>query len=85
MSTLWESSPLGLTRTFDFARYDGLTSFVSEIMRIAELSFHHPTVTFGYDKVTVTYITHDAGNTITELDTNSATILDELFEKIPQR
>lgn len=85
MSAQWETTALGLTRTFAFQRYDGLRTFVEEITRLASISNHHPVVTFSYDKVTVTYITHDAGNTITELDTNSAAILDELFEKVPQR
>lgn len=85
MSKYWEASKLGLTRTFSFRRYDSLQTFVEELMRQAVINDHHPTVTFNYSSVTVTFITHDAGNTITELDTNSALILDTIFEVIPQR
>lgn len=85
MSEEWDVTPLGLTRIFSFRRYDGLRTFVEETMRLATVTNHHPDVSFDYSSVTVTFITHDAGNKITELDTNSATLLDELFEKIPQR
>lgn len=81
----WNASQAGLSRTFYFSRYEGLQSFVETVMRLASREDHHPTVTFGYTMVTVTFVTHDEGNTITELDTSCAVILNDIFEGVPQR
>ena len=85
MTGEWDTTPLGLTRIFSFRTYDGLRTFVEEITRLASITNHHPDVSFDYSSVTVTFITHDAGNKITDLDTNSAILLDSFYAKVPQR
>ena len=56
-----------ITKTFEFNSYlDGI-DFVNAVANVAEQENHHPDISIGYCKVTISLTTHDAG-TITEKD-----------------
>lgn len=80
MPEQWDVTDLGLTRTFEFKGFRKVQAFVTEVMNQAAGNNHHPVVTFSYKAVSVTYITHDAGNKITQLDVDSAEILDNIYK-----
>lgn len=78
MSTLdipegWESTPGGLTRSFVFKNFSEAWAFMARVALAAERADHHPEWSNVYNKVAITLVTHDAGNTITQRDITLAT------------
>lgn len=67
-----------LTRQFDFVSYkDGLV-FAMAVGHIADKLNHHPDLLIGYQKVTVSMVTHDAGGGLTAFDFELARRIDRL-------
>ena len=63
----WNEIDNTITKTFEFNSYlDGI-DFVNAVANVAEQENHHPDISIGYCKVTISLTTHDAG-TITEKD-----------------
>ena len=66
-----------ITKTFEFSSYlDGI-DFVNEVANLSEQENHHPHITVGYCKVTISLTTHDAGS-LTEKDYKLAKLIDDL-------
>jgi len=59
----WTRSGDALQRTFGFADFLEAMAFVNRIADLAEQKQHHPDIMIRYNKVTLTLITHDAGDT----------------------
>jgi 4a-hydroxytetrahydrobiopterin dehydratase len=57
----WESADNRLTKTFRFANYYETMAFVNALAYIAHRQDHHPDLSVHYNRVVVTYSTHDAG------------------------
>jgi 4a-hydroxytetrahydrobiopterin dehydratase len=57
----WESADNRLTRTFAFGNYYETMAFVNAVAYIAHRQDHHPDLSVHYNRVVVTYSTHDAG------------------------
>jgi 4a-hydroxytetrahydrobiopterin dehydratase len=57
----WESADNRLTKTFSFANYYETLAFVNAIAFIAHRQDHHPDLSVHYNRVVVSYSTHDAG------------------------
>ena len=57
----WESVDNRLTKTFSFANYYETMAFVNAIAYIAHRQDHHPDLSVHYNRVVVSYSTHDAG------------------------
>jgi 4a-hydroxytetrahydrobiopterin dehydratase len=57
----WESADNRLTKTFAFANYYETMAFVNAIAYIAHRQDHHPDLSVHYNRVVVSYSTHDAG------------------------
>lgn len=53
---------------FHLQDFAAVKQCVEMIMALADEINHHPTITFGYKTIIIETTTHDAGNTITELD-----------------
>jgi 4a-hydroxytetrahydrobiopterin dehydratase len=45
---------------------------------VADSQDHHPDMTIGYKKVTVSFTTHDAGSKITSSDVETAALVEAL-------
>ena len=73
----WNEIDNTITKTFEFNSYlDGI-DFVNAVANLAEQENHHPDISIGYCKVTISLTTHDAG-TITEKDYKLAKLIDDL-------
>jgi len=73
----WNEKDSTITKTFEFSSYlDGI-DFVNEVANLSEQENHHPDITIGYCKVTISLTTHDAGS-LTEKDYKLAKLIDDL-------
>ena len=73
----WNEKDNIITKTFEFSSYlDGI-EFVNEVANLSEQENHHPDITVGYCKVTISLTTHDAGS-LTEKDYKLAKLIDDL-------
>lgn len=74
----WEAQSAGILKTYTFGSYADGVAFAIKVALLAEKMNHHPdALTIGWKKVTVVYVTHDAGG-ITELDVQAAQKVDRL-------
>ena len=69
---------VALVRDYQFESYkDGLV-FAVAVGQIADALNHHPDLLIGYQKVTVSMVTHDAGGGLTAYDFELARRIDRL-------
>jgi len=68
-----------LVRTYEAPTFLEGIAFVEKIARLAEAADHHPDIDIRWRKVTLRFVTHDAGNAITALDTRLAGECDLVF------
>lgn len=57
----WEYTDNGLIKTFRFKNYYETMTFVNAVAYIAHREDHHPDLSVHYNRVVVSYSTHDAG------------------------
>lgn len=57
----WNYADNRLTKTFRFADYYHTIAFVNALAYIANRQDHHPDLSVHYDRVVVSFATHDAG------------------------
>jgi 4a-hydroxytetrahydrobiopterin dehydratase len=74
----WIEENNQLTKTFKFKNFIDAWGFMSKVAIIAEKMNHHPNWSNVYNQVIITLSTHDAGNTVTELDRKLAKQIDAL-------
>ena len=67
-----------LTKTYVRANFMDGFAFVAQIAALAEAAGHHPDILLTYPRVTVSLITHDADNTVTEADFALATEIEKI-------
>lgn len=75
---MWKVENNRLTRTFVFADFTEAFGFMTKVAIVAEKMNHHPTWTNTWNKVSFELSTHDAGNTVTDLDRTLANAIDKL-------
>lgn len=68
-----------LVRTFEARTFLEGIGFVDKVARLAEAADHHPDIDVRWRKVTLRFVTHDAGNAITGLDARLAKECSLLF------
>lgn len=78
----WAVESNMLVRTFEARTFLEGISYVSKVAQLAEAVDHHPDIDIRWRKVTLRFITHDAGNRITELDTRLAGECSLLFSAL---
>lgn len=74
----WTEENNQLSKTFEFKNFIEAWGFMSKVALIAEKMSHHPNWSNFYNKVTITLSTHDAGNSVTDLDHKLAKEIDAL-------
>lgn len=75
----WALEQGQLVRTFEAPSFlDGI-AFVQHVAKLAEAADHHPDIDIRWRKVTLRFVTHDAGNRVTALDTRLAGECDTVF------
>jgi 4a-hydroxytetrahydrobiopterin dehydratase len=67
-----------LERVYVFKNFAEAKEFISKVAVVAEKMNHHPTIINTYNKVTLQLNTHDAKNTITELDIKLSKEIDKI-------
>lgn len=75
---MWKEEKNKLTKTFVFKDFTEAFGFMTKVALIAEKINHHPTWTNTWNTVSFELSTHDAGNTVTELDHKLAKAIDSL-------
>ena len=77
----WQQVNETLAGEWKFSNFTELRQIVGKLCDLAEELNHHPTVTYGYNTLKVETTTHDAGNTITELDVELAKRISQIIGK----
>jgi 4a-hydroxytetrahydrobiopterin dehydratase len=75
----WTASDAGLSRHFEFKNFVEAFAFVTQVALLAQRHDHHPDITISWNKVSVTTMSHDAGNSVTERDHRLAVAIDGLL------
>jgi 4a-hydroxytetrahydrobiopterin dehydratase len=75
----WRLDGSALARTFEAPSFLEGIAFVDRVARLAEAADHHPDIDIRWRKVTLRFLTHDAGDCVTALDTRLAGECDALF------
>jgi len=57
----WDSAGNRLAKTFSFGNYYETMAFVNAVAYVAHRQDHHPDLSVHYNRVVVSYSTHDAG------------------------
>jgi len=79
MATIgWQKTNNTLYKKFEFTNFSQAFAFMTRVAIEAEKLNHHPLWTNVYNKVEIWLSTHDAGNTVTELDYELALAIDGL-------
>lgn len=75
---MWKVEKNKLTKTFVFKDFTQAFGFMTKVAIVAEKMNHHPTWTNTWNTVSFELSTHDAGNTVTDLDRRLAKEIDSL-------
>jgi 4a-hydroxytetrahydrobiopterin dehydratase len=75
----WEFKDGMIRKTYEFKNYYQTTAFVNATAWISHREDHHPDIELGYNKCTVSYMTH-AIKGISENDFICAAKIDALFD-----
>jgi 4a-hydroxytetrahydrobiopterin dehydratase len=68
-----------LVRTYEASSFLAGLAFVSKLGAVADAADHHPDIDIRWKKVTLRFVTHDAGNRVTALDARLAAECDQVF------
>lgn len=79
----WSVEQGALVRTYEAAHFLEGIAFVEQLAKVAEAADHHPDIDIRWKKVTLRFITHDAGHKISALDTRLAGECDIVFNALP--
>lgn len=77
----WDFHEDRLRKQYGFGNYRETISFVMRIAFEAEAANHHPTLVVGYNTLTVTTCTHDAGNKVTPMDVALASSIEACYNR----
>jgi len=74
----WTEHDGRLTREFVFADFSEAFAFMTRVALLAETEGHHPDWSNSWNRVTVSFTTHDAGSVVTDADRSMAAAVDGL-------
>ena len=74
----WRTENGALTKTFEFNSYAAGVVFANAVAYTADHLNHHPDLLIGYQKVTVSMVTHDTGGGLTAYDFELARRIDQI-------
>ncbi len=77
----WERDGGQITRTFKADSYMAGLALATTIGTICDVLGHHPDMSIGWKKVTVSFTTHDAGSQLSAKDFEAARKVDALGYK----
>ncbi len=74
----WSRAGMTLTRTYQFDHYLAGIAFAAAVGTVCEGIGHHPDLFIGWQRVVVSFTTHDSGNALTENDFRAAEAVDRI-------
>lgn len=74
----WTYADGKISKTYPLPSYAAGIMFAGAVGTLADSMNHHPDMTIGYKKVTVTFTTHDSGYVVTEKDIEAARLVETL-------
>ena len=80
----WSVQSDALVRDYELESFPDVVAFVTRLGFEAEKADHHPDLTIGYRKITVTWSTHSEGG-ITAKDFEGAAATDRIVKAFPHR
>ena len=78
---MWKEENNKLKRSFEFKDFVEAFTFMTKVAFVAEKIGHHPNWSNAYNKVEVQLFTHDADDSITEMDIKLSKEIDKIFNK----
>jgi len=78
LQLMWTEQNNRLKKSFVFKDFNAAFGFMTRVAFLAEKMDHHPTWTNTWNRVDIELSTHDAGNTVTDLDRKLAEAIDKL-------
>lgn len=78
---MWKEENNKLKRSFEFKDFVEAFTFMTKVAFVAEKIGHHPNWSNAYNKVEVQLFSHDAGDSITEMDIKLSKEIDKIFNK----
>lgn len=79
---MWKEEQNKLQRSFQFKDFKQAMAFMNKVADAAEELNHHPWWSNVYNKVEIELTTHDAGNTVTDLDHKLADRIDAIYKRV---
>lgn len=76
----WNHTNDMLNRDFAFADFSAAFGFMTRVAMLAEQANHHPNWSNVYNKVSISLTSHDAGNLVTDKDTELAEHINRLLD-----
>lgn len=78
---MWIEKDNQLLGNFEFNDFVEAFAFMTEVALVAEKLNHHPDWTNVYNKVEIRLTTHDAGNKVTTVDRELASIIESIYNR----
>jgi len=75
---MWEIKNKQLVKSFQFETFEEAIVFINGVAEFCTAENHHPEIVNVYNKVQLSFCTHDAGNAVTELDYKLAKLINSL-------
>lgn len=75
---MWEEKEDKLVKSYQFKDFKQALEFINRLGVICERENHHAEIYNVYNKVKLSFCTHDAGNSITELDYKLTRLIDAI-------
>lgn len=79
---MWKEEQNKLQRSFQFKDFKQAMAFMNKVADAAEELNHHPWWSNVYNKVEIELTTHDASNTVTDLDHKLADRIDAIYKRV---
>jgi len=80
----WETTKNGLVKTFVFPNFPFTKGFIVTVLEMAQHHNHHPELHLEGTNVTITWVTHDEGNKITNVDIRFAEMTELRYQRTLQ-
>lgn len=78
---MWIEENDQLVGTFEFKDFVEAFAFMTKVALMAEKMDHHPEWTNVYNKVEIRLSTHDAGNVVTAVDRELASMIEHIYRE----
>jgi len=75
---MWNEKEGKLVKDYTFNSFREAVDFINAVAELCERENHHPEIYNVYNRLTLSFCTHDAGDAITEKDFLLTRLIDQL-------